>query len=66
MSTTIPRHRAPVIAAWLATRGHTLMTAPESLIALAVDAPDVFDGEPGIGEPHPSLPLGDDHWTRWF
>jgi hypothetical protein len=66
MSRSVPRQHTAVIAAWLASRGHNLMTAPESLIALALEAPDAWQEEPGCGAPRRQLPQGDDHWSRWF
>ncbi len=32
----IPRDRVPFVAAWLAVEGHTLMTAPPSLVDIAL------------------------------
>lgn len=36
MPNPIPRNRVPLVAAWLAAEGHTLMTAPPSLVASAL------------------------------
>lgn len=36
MSKVIPRSHVSFVSAWLAAEGHTLMTAPPSLVALAL------------------------------
>lgn len=51
MSDLIPRYRVPYVAAWLAAQGRDLLTAPASLLTLALSEPwgpvddrDVGDG----------------------
>ncbi|MBI2236152.1 MAG: hypothetical protein HYU60_04230 [Magnetospirillum sp.] len=60
MSRTIPEGRVPMIAAWLAARGHDLVTAPDSLVALAIDEP-YWPGDQEIADRHD--PFGDNQ--RW-
>lgn len=45
MSISIPKNRTSSVAAWLAQQGHTLLTAPPSLIADALASTHEACGE---------------------
>lgn len=54
MSALVPRHRMSHVAAWLAAEGHDLLTAPASLVAIALAEPSggIDDSDLAGGRQH--------------
>lgn len=66
MSRMIPRNRVPAIAAWLADQGHDLLTAPQSLVQLALEDPRMQMPEIGERPADPHDRRREESWSWWF